>query len=142
MPTAIPSPTFPTSFIPVSLYLSTLPFSLSQDHAADRPAIRDVAQALCENLGRVIITPSAANSNAPSDYDSYSYSGYDSSSYFTSGTYSGSESGSYALSGVASEGRGTAPGYMDPQYAFRGFYSQTFSVGGGGGGVYRELKPS
>ena len=92
-----------------------------------------MAQALCENLSRVIITPSAAASNPSSEYDSYSYSGYDSSSYFTSGTYSGSESGSYAPSGVASEGRGTAPGYMDPQYAFRGFYSQTFSAGGRGG---------
>ncbi|CAI5463095.1 unnamed protein product [Closterium sp. Yama58-4] len=85
--------------------------SCVQDRSADRPAIRDVAQALVEHLGRVVVLPS---STASSEYSyGYSYDDYGSQQPFfsgslpdTSGSYAGDSPGNPVAGGGANGGAG------------------------------------
>lgn len=111
--------------------LADIAKSCVQDCSADRPAIRDVAQALVENLGRVVVMPSTTPSSASSEYSyGYSQDGYSSGQYFfsgsmpdTSGTYSTDSGGkSFAANGKSPDGaNGEAP---PGEFVFRTCQSQ------------------
>ncbi|CAI5989052.1 unnamed protein product [Closterium sp. NIES-64] len=89
--------------------------SCVQDRSADRPAIRDVAQALVEHLGRVVVM---ASSTASSEYSyGYSYDDYGSQQPFfsgslpdTSGSYTGDSPGNPVAGGGANGGAGGKAG--------------------------------
>ncbi|CAI5935901.1 unnamed protein product [Closterium sp. NIES-65] len=116
--------------------------SCVQDRSADRPAIRDVAQALVEHLGRVVVM---ASSTASSEYSyGYSYDDYGSQQPFfsgslpdTSGSYTGDSPGNPVAGGGANGGAGgkAGNGGTGDGFTFRNCQSQPIIIARAGGGV-------
>ncbi|CAI7862079.1 unnamed protein product [Closterium sp. NIES-53] len=119
--------------------------SCVQDRSADRPAIRDVAQALVEHLGRVVVM---ASSTASSEYSyGYSYDDYGSQQPFfsgslpdTSGSYTGDSPGNPVAGGGANGGAGgkVGNGGTGDGFTFRNCQSQPIIIARAGGGVERS----
>ncbi|CAI7734626.1 unnamed protein product, partial [Closterium sp. NIES-54] len=121
------------------------PLRTAQDRSADRPAIRDVAQALVEHLGRVVVM---ASSTASSEYSyGYSYDDYGSQQPFfsgslpdTSGSYTGDSPGNPVAGGGANGGAGgkVGNGGTGDGFTFRNCQSQPIIIARAGGGVERS----
>ncbi|GJP52730.1 hypothetical protein CLOM_g11816 [Closterium sp. NIES-68] len=109
--------------------------SCVQDRSADRPAIRDVAQALVEHLGRVVVMPSSSTASSECSYG-YTYDDYSHASQqpFFSGSLPDT-SGSYTTDSPGNPSVGAANGKpgnggAGEGFTFRNCQSQPIIIAG------------